>query len=84
MDPRHLPQTPGICLAGRIRRLFSQQVTGRNRKEAYATQTAHQPEPVELWRWLLLAVLAGLVLETFMTRRLVRRGHMDVEEAVAA
>ena len=34
-------------------------------------------------RWLLLAALAALVVETVITRAMVRRGHMDVEEALA-
>lgn len=49
----------------------------------YEQATTAEPEPVELWRWLLLAVLAVLVLETFLTRRLVRRGHMDIDESLA-
>jgi hypothetical protein len=49
----------------------------------YESSTRSEPEAVELWRWLLLAVVAGLVLETVITRRLVRRGHMDVEAGLA-
>ncbi|MBL8850492.1 MAG: VWA domain-containing protein, partial [Planctomycetaceae bacterium] len=51
--------------------------------DAYAQATRAEPAPVELWRWLLLAALAALVLETIITRSMVRRGHMDVEEAFA-
>lgn len=47
---------------------------------AYEQATRVEPEPVEIWRWLLLAVLAGLILETIITRQLVRRGHMDLDE----
>lgn len=52
--------------------------------KGYEQSTRIEPEPVEIWRWLLLAVLAGLVLETVLTRQLVRRGHMDVEESLSA
>jgi len=36
--------------------------------------------PSELWRWLLLIVLAILVGEVLMTRRLVQGGHESVDE----
>jgi len=63
-----LPQVHGVR--------FVEQLNG------YEEATRIEPEPVELWRWLLLAVLAALILETIITRQLVRRGHMDVNEAM--
>lgn len=53
------------------------------RLDDYRRATRAEAEPTELWRWLLLAVLAGLVVETLVTRRLVRRGHTDVGESAA-
>lgn len=49
----------------------------------YEQTTRAQPEPVELWRWLLLAALLALVLETVLTRQLVRRGHLDLDDEEA-
>ncbi len=39
--------------------------------------------PTELWRWLLVAVLALLVGEVMLTRRLVQGGHVLDDTAVA-
>ncbi len=50
--------------------------------EALALQDREQIRS-EVWRWLMVAVLGMLVVELFMTRHLVKKGHEDVEPSPA-
>jgi hypothetical protein len=48
--------------------------------EAMQSELLEETAPSELWRWMMLLVLAILVGEVLLTRRLVQGGHESVDE----